>query len=91
MKHITHSYIRVTSEHFATNKSFSDFFDQLELPSLSEEAKADLDSPITTVEISEAIDKMKGGKAPGPVQMGYQLTSTKFLRISYYHLYWICL
>ncbi len=32
------------------------------LPSLSEEAKADLDSPITTAEISEAIDKMKGGK-----------------------------
>ena len=36
------------------------------LPLLSEEAKADFDSPITSAEISEAIDKMKGGKAPGP-------------------------
>lgn len=55
-----------SSECLVTNGSFQDFFDQLTLPSLSEDAKADLDSPITSAEISEAIDKMKGGKAPGP-------------------------
>ena len=55
-----------SSECLVTNESYQDFFDQLTLPSLSEEAKADLDSPITTAEISEAIDQMKGGKAPGP-------------------------
>lgn len=65
--HFESYYTRLySSECLVTNESFQDFFDQLTLPSLSEEAKADLDSPITSAEISEAIDKMKGVKVPGP-------------------------
>lgn len=54
-----------TTECQATTESFTKFFDSIKMPSLSEEAKATLDCPITINELSEAIDKMKGGKAPG--------------------------
>ena len=40
-------------ECLVTNESFQDFFDQLTLPSLSEEAKGDLDSPITSKQLTK--------------------------------------
>uniref|UniRef100_A0A671X7A5 Reverse transcriptase domain-containing protein n=1 Tax=Sparus aurata TaxID=8175 RepID=A0A671X7A5_SPAAU len=55
-----------SSETHITTESFHNFFDHILIPSLSEEAKAELDSPITKKEISHAIDKLKGGRAPGP-------------------------
>lgn len=49
-----------SSECSATNESFQKFFDLLKLPSLSKEAKADLDSPITPADVSDA---------PGPDEL----------------------
>lgn len=42
------------------------FCNSVKILSLSEEAKAKLDSLITMNEVSDAIDQMKGGKVPGP-------------------------
>lgn len=55
-----------SSESFVTSESLSDFFDHIEIPSLSKETRAELDAPITINELSTAFDKLKGGKAPGP-------------------------
>ncbi len=62
------------------------FFDYIKIPSFSVEIKAELDSPTTINEVSDTIDKMKGGKA----RMGLQWIVVKHLKISYYLLYLIC-
>ncbi len=61
------------------------FFDYIKIPSFSVEIKAELDSPTTINEVSETIDKMKGGKA----RMELQWIVVKHLKISYL-LYLIC-
>ena len=42
------------------------FLNQIEIPVLTKSAKKELNSLIVASELSEAIDSMKGGKAPGP-------------------------
>lgn len=42
------------------------FLDFINIPTLSETAKSELDIPISIDKLSNAIDKLKPGKAPGP-------------------------
>lgn len=42
------------------------FLDGINLPTLTAEHIADLESPITTKEVGEVIRNLKGGSAPGP-------------------------
>lgn len=46
------------------------FFNKIHLPGLSEQQSLDLGKPITTQEVLEAIQSLKGGKAPGPDGFG---------------------
>lgn len=46
--------------------SMAQFFDSLEIPSVTPNDRSDLDNTISTAEILQAIRKMKSGKAPGP-------------------------
>lgn len=55
-----------TSESPATSHMLHSFLGQIEIPVLSEDAKKELNSPIVLSELSDAIDSLKGGKAPGP-------------------------
>lgn len=43
-----------------------DFFNNLDLPSLSQDLRNSLDAPITQEEVSAAISSMQSGKSPGP-------------------------
>ena len=55
-----------TSETPATSHTIHSFLDQIEIPVLTESTKNELNSPTVACELSEAIDSMTGGKAPGP-------------------------
>ena len=54
------------------------FFNNLDLPSLSQDLRNNLDAPITQEEISAAISSMQSGKSPGPDR----LPSDFFLKFS---------
>lgn len=54
------------SESSASAHNLHSFLHQIEIPILTDDAKEELNSPIVIAELSEAIDSMKGGKAPGP-------------------------
>lgn len=49
---IAHNYIRD-----ATQESLDSFFDSISTPSLSDEARCELDSPLSMRKLSNAIDK----------------------------------
>lgn len=53
-------------ERHIITESLNTYFDQVEISLLGTEAKAVLESPITKNELSDVIDKMKEGNAPGP-------------------------
>lgn len=42
------------------------FLDNIQIPKISEACKRELEKDITLMEVSEAIDSIKGGKTPGP-------------------------
>uniref|UniRef100_A0A3Q3BAI7 Reverse transcriptase domain-containing protein n=1 Tax=Kryptolebias marmoratus TaxID=37003 RepID=A0A3Q3BAI7_KRYMA len=55
-----------TSKGHIPQASLDSFLNSVNIPTLSEIAKSDLDMPISIGELSNAIDKLKSGKSPGP-------------------------
>lgn len=47
-------------------KAQNTFLDQLEFRTISDEEKITLDSPLTTIDLCDAVGEMSSGKAPGP-------------------------
>lgn len=47
--------------------NIASFFAKLEIPTISEQNKVNLEQSIFTMETEQAIKQMKSGKAPGPM------------------------
>ncbi len=50
----------------AWQSKYSTFFATIEIPTISDQDKANREQSLSTVEIEQAIKQMKSGKAPGP-------------------------
>ena len=66
------------SEYSSLNSSGKqkEFLDKLQFPSITEEAKTDLDKHLCVEELSEAMKDLSSGKAPGPDGLPIELYKT---------------
>lgn len=65
-----------SSEYHSSATAREAFLDKLELPSLNDEQKRQINRPITEDEVLEAIKTLNGGKAPGPDGFGPEFYKT---------------
>lgn len=54
------------SEYPGSSQKENEFLDLLQLPTLTEEVKTNLDKNVSIVELLDALKNMSSGKAPGP-------------------------